>query len=83
MSGVWVVALDPDITGTENVAWTFTDQDLAERVVDILRQYVGEAWMTYEPTSDEIDDDLVGYMVDRLGGSMDADRIRELLKEEG
>lgn len=83
MSGVWVVALDPDITGIENVVWTFTDEALADRVVDILRQHVGEAWCTYEPTSSDVDDHLVGFMVDRLGGHLDAELVREMLGEEG
>jgi hypothetical protein len=82
MSGVWVVALDPDVTGIENVVWTFSDEALADRVVDILRQHVGEAWQTYEPTSGEVDDDLVHFMADRIGGHIDAERVRALLEEE-
>lgn len=81
MNGVWVVALDPDITGIENVVWTFSDEALAERVVDILRQHVGNAWQTYEPISGDVDDDLVGFMVDRLGGHIDAERVRAMLSE--
>lgn len=82
MNGIYVVCLDPDVTGLENVVWTFTDESLADRVVDVLKQHVGEAWHTYEPTSSEIDDNLVDFMVARLGGHIDTRRVRAMLKEE-
>jgi len=66
--GVYVVCIDPDITGQENVAWTFRDEDDADRVVRALEAVNGEgtAWYTLEPVALSLnDDDLHAYLDER------------------
>lgn len=68
LPGVYVVCLDPDVTGAENIAWAFRDEIDADALVAVLAAEYGEgrAWSTWEPVAYSLDDpDLASWLRDR------------------
>ena len=79
LAGVYVVALDPEITGPENIFWAFSNGADAAEVVSRLEAAYGEgrAWSTYEPVALGLGDpDLAETLRDELGDHARAPRGR-------
>lgn len=71
LGGAYVVSIDPDITGIENIAWAFANEDGADTFRDEIREWAGResaAWVTFEPVAASYDDpDFQSYRRARLG----------------
>jgi len=70
LGGVYVVAMDPDIVGEENILWAFVHESDADRVVKVLELVEGEgkAWHTFEPIAHDLNDPHFNeYMNARVG----------------
>jgi hypothetical protein len=67
--GVYVVLLDPDIFGDEQIAWCFVHETDAEDFAQALCQRYGDgaAWVSFQPVAYTPDDEeAVGHLNDLL-----------------
>lgn len=75
MSGVYLVQIDPDISGPDNVVWAYHDEADAEMLRDLINEAERSewrqddaAWVTFEPVSHSITDpDSHDMLAIRLG----------------
>lgn len=67
-TGVYIVFVDADIAGEDNVAWCFVDEADADRFAREIKDRVGPAWVQYEPVATSYDDPhFQEYRNERLG----------------